>query len=178
MCVSEIPPHARNSSSVIEPMPTASRSGCWEMNRMRSDVVQEALIKAFSGIEEFDGRSGFRFWFLRIVGNTALDWGRRRERRPTVTFGDERNPFIEPTCNDDPARGLYRQDLRRALDAGLKQLSPKIRSTFVLFAELELSYKEISEVQKIPMGTVMSRINAAREKLQQVLNWDSLKEID
>ena len=64
------------------------------------------------------------------------------------------------------------------LEAGLKQLSPKIRSTFVLFAELELSYKEISEVQKIPMGTVMSRINAAARSFSKFLNWDSLKEID
>ena len=38
------------------------------------DVVQEALIKAFLGLGDFDGRSGFRYWLLRIVGNTALDW--------------------------------------------------------------------------------------------------------
>ena len=139
------------------------------------DVVQESLLKAFSGLGDFDGRSGFRFWFLRIVGNTALDWGRRRKRRPTHTISDSETSSNEPACDDDPARRLYSQDLRRALDAGLNQLSPKIRSTFVLFAELQLTYKEIAETQKIPIGTVMSRINAAREKLQNVLDWDKLK---
>ena len=46
------------------------------------DVVQDAMLKAFSALEDFDGRSGFRTWLLRIVINTAYDWGRRRKRRP------------------------------------------------------------------------------------------------
>ena len=133
------------------------------------DVVQESLIKALTALEEFDGRSGFRFWFLRIVGNTALDWGRRCKRRPTLTIGDSGTSNREPSCNDDPASGLYQEDLRQTLEAGLNQLSPKIRSTFVLFAELQLSYKEIAETQKIPIGTVMSRINSApREASEDV----------
>lgn len=139
------------------------------------DVVQESLIKALSGLVDFDGRSGFRFWFLRIVNNTALDWGRRRKRRPTLTIGDSGISTPEPACNDDPARRLHQEDLRKALEAGLNQLSPKIRSTFVLFAEVQLSYKEIAETQKIPIGTVMSRIKSARERLQQTLDWDKLK---
>ena len=142
------------------------------------DVVQESLIKALSRLQEFDGRSGFRFWFLRIVSNTALDWGRRRKRRPSLTIDDSSTFAGEPACNDDPAKRLYQEDLRQALEAGLNQLSPKIRSTFVLFAELQLSYKEIAETQKIPIGTVMSRINSAREKLQKTLDWDKLKGLD
>jgi len=139
------------------------------------DVVQESLIKAFSGLDDFDGRSGFRYWFLRIVANTSLDWGRRRKRRPTLTIGDGRSTFPEPFLDDDPARRLHQQDLRRALDQALGGLSPKIRTTFVLFAEAGLTYKEIAETQKIPIGTVMSRINAAREKLQEALEWETLK---
>jgi RNA polymerase sigma-70 factor, ECF subfamily len=45
------------------------------------DVVQEAMLKAFSALADFDGRSGFRTWLLRIVTNTAYDWGRRRKPR-------------------------------------------------------------------------------------------------
>jgi len=139
------------------------------------DVVQESLIKAFSGLDDFDGRSGFRYWFLRIVANTSLDWGRRRKRRPTLTIGDGGSTLSEPTLDDDPARRLYQQDLRHALNKALDTLSPKIRTTFVLFAELGLTYKEIAETQKIAIGTVMSRINAARKKLQQGLDWNTLK---
>ncbi len=142
------------------------------------DVVQEALIKAFLGLGDFDGRSGFRYWLLRIVGNTALDWGRRRKRRTILSIGNCRSELPEPACPDDPARRLHQQDLRQMLDKALDHLSPKIRTTFVLFAELGLSYKEIAETENIPIGTVMSRINAAREKLQQNLDWEKLKSLD
>jgi RNA polymerase sigma-70 factor (ECF subfamily) len=84
---------------------------------------------------------------------------------------------IESACDDDPARRLHQQDLRRSLDAALARLSPKLRSTFVLFAEVGLSYREIAETQDVAIGTVMSRINAARRKLQQSLDWERLKGI-
>ncbi|AMV35967.1 RNA polymerase sigma factor [Planctomyces sp. SH-PL62] len=138
------------------------------------DVVQESLMKAFARLSEFDGRGGFRFWLLRIVVNTALDQGRRRKRRKYVTLEGEPTSL---SPDDDPARGLRRQDLRRALDEALENLSPTLRATFVLFAELGLSYKEIAESQDVPIGTVMSRINAARRKLQAVLDWERLKDL-
>jgi RNA polymerase sigma-70 factor (ECF subfamily) len=141
------------------------------------DVVQEAMLKAFSALKNFDGRSGFRTWLLRIVTNAALDWGRRRKRRREFRIGDDEANSHEPSTEDDPARRLRQKDLRLALDQALNRLSPTIRSTFVLFAELELSYKEISEIQNIAIGTVMSRIHAAREKLQAELDWDKLNEL-
>jgi RNA polymerase sigma-70 factor (ECF subfamily) len=139
------------------------------------DAVQDAFIKAFAGLDEFDGRCGFRFWLLRIVANSALDWGRRRKRRSMVSLGDGTRNLPEPACTEDPSRRLQQHDLRRALDKALGRLSPKIRTTFILFAELGLSYRDIAETQGVPIGTVMSRINAAREKLQQWLDWDQLK---
>ncbi len=138
------------------------------------DVVQESMLKAFSALDDFDGRSGFRTWLLRIVTNTALDWGRRRKRRPSGRGGDGDESRLEPTMSDDPARRLHQQDLRLALDRALDGLTPTIRTTFVLFAELGLSYKEIAATQEVPIGTVMSRIHAAREKLQAALDWDKL----
>ena len=139
------------------------------------DVVQEGLIKAFSGLQDFDGRSGFRYWFLRIIANTALDWGRRRKRQRPQQLVDVADGFPDTAFHDDPARRLHQHDLRKALEKALNRLSPKIRTTFVLFAELDFSYREIAETQEIPIGTVMSRINTAREKLQQFLDWDTLK---
>jgi RNA polymerase sigma-70 factor (ECF subfamily) len=141
------------------------------------DVVQEAMLKAFSALKDFDGRSGFRTWLLRIVTNAAYDWGRRRKRRREFRVGDDESNGREPATEDDPARSLRQQDLRVALERALNHLSPTIRTTFVLFAELDLSYKEISDIQKIAIGTVMSRIHAAREKLQAELDWDKLNEL-
>ena len=139
------------------------------------DVVQESMLKAFSGLRDFDGRSGFRTWLLRIVINTSFDLGRRRKRRPGGRGGEDDNRTqCEAIVDQDPAQRLYQQDLRIALDSALDRLSNTIRSTFVLFAEIGLSYRQIAEIQNVPIGTVMSRIHAAREKLQAELDWDEL----
>ncbi len=139
------------------------------------DVVQEAMIKAFAALGDFDGRSSYRTWLLKIVVNTALDWGRRRKRRPGLQSGDgSLANGREPSVPDDPARRMHQADLRRALDQALDRLSPTIRTTFVLHAESGMSYKDIAETQGIPIGTVMSRIYSARAKLQADLDWDRL----
>ena len=54
------------------------------------DATQECMIKALSHLNDFDGRSGFRTWLLRIVTNAAFDAGRKRKRRPTVGLGGRR----------------------------------------------------------------------------------------
>ena len=137
------------------------------------DATQECMIKALSHLNDFDGRSGFRTWLLRIVTNAAFDAGRKRKRRPSVGLGvieGEAGTSFEPATDDDPARELRRQDLRKVLDGALARISPKQRQTFVLFAEAGLSYEEIAQVQDVPIGTVMSRIYYARTKLQSYLD--------
>ncbi len=141
------------------------------------DAVQEGFIKAIGHLEDFGGRSGFRTWLLRIVHNAAIDAGRKRKRMPSLGIGDEEHNPIEPACEDDPARGLNRADLRRILDGALNRLSPKTRMTFILFAEENLSYKEIAEIQDVPIGTVMSRLSYARHKLQSYLDLDAIDEL-
>ena len=76
--------------------------------------------------------------------------------------------------DDDPARRVHQQDLRLILDGALARLSTTLRETFILFAELGMSYKEIAEMQEVPIGTVMSRLHSARGKLQADLDLDRL----
>ena len=94
----------------------------------------------------------------------------------TISDGDGDAGYPEPSIEEDPTRGLSQQDLRQELNRALDRLTPTIRTTFVLFAEAGLSYKEIAETQEVPIGTVMSRIHAAREKLQAELDWGRLKD--
>jgi RNA polymerase sigma-70 factor (ECF subfamily) len=134
------------------------------------DAVQDGYVKAVLHLADFDGRSGFRTWLLRIVSNAALDIGRKRRRRPALRL--ENGALEDPgaTVLDDPAQGLRREDLRQLLDAALSRLSPEKRAAFVLFAEGGLSYKEIADIQKVPVGTIMSRLHDARKKLQTWLD--------
>ena len=141
------------------------------------DAVQDGFLKAITHLDDFDGRSAFRTWLVVIVNNAALDAGRRRGRRSTRPLNDSETGGSEPVGEDDPAHGLYREDLRRTLDTALDRLSPAVRTAFVLFAEAGLSYKEIAAELKIPQGTVMSRIFAARQKLQASIDLDRIDEI-
>ncbi len=135
------------------------------------DATQDGMIKALAHLHDFDGRSTFRTWLLKIVTNAAYDVGRRRKRQ--TFFGlatiDSENGGFEPAMDSDPAQNLRREDLRKALNAALDKLPWKQRETFVLFAEGGLSYLEIASAQAIPIGTVMSRISNARIRLQSYL---------
>lgn len=139
------------------------------------DAVQEAFVKALTHLSGFQGLSSFKTWLLRVVSNAALDFGRQRGRRETQSMdllGPKQRENIEPLVEPEPARELERADLRQRLQAALAELPPAQRQTFVLHAEAELSYREVAAVLGISIGTVMSRLYYARQKLRALLeNW-------
>ena len=133
------------------------------------DALQNSMLKAMTHLDSFDGRSGFRTWLLKIVTNSALDSGRKRKRHPMMQLGDSENGGFEPSTDDDPALSLRRKDLERALGEALDKLPADNRATFILYAEGGCSYKEIAAIQNKPIGTIMSRLHYARQKLQTYL---------
>jgi RNA polymerase sigma-70 factor (ECF subfamily) len=131
------------------------------------DAVQDGFLKALTHISAFQGRSSFKTWLLRVVSNAALDLGRQRSRREIRSLdalapGDPDSPLTF----HDPTRGLERADLRHLLREALSSLSEAQRQTFILHAEGELSYREVAEALGISVGTVMSRLFYARQKLR------------
>jgi RNA polymerase sigma-70 factor (ECF subfamily) len=133
------------------------------------DAVQEGFIKALLHLQGFQHRSTFKTWLLRVVSNASLDLGRQRGRREgqsLESLGHGERERQEPLTLDDPALGLHRHDLRQIIDRALDQLSEAQRQTFVLHAEAELSYREVAETLGISIGTVMSRLYYARQKLR------------
>jgi RNA polymerase sigma-70 factor (ECF subfamily) len=136
------------------------------------DAVQEGFVKVLTHLDSFQGRSSFKTWLLRVVSNAALDLGRQRGRRETLSLdapeANEREPN-QPLVADDPALGLERADLRHLLDQALLTLPEAQRRTFVLHADAELSYREVADVMGISIGTVMSRLYYARQKLRTYL---------
>lgn len=135
------------------------------------DAVQDAFVKALLHLESFQGRSSFKTWFLRVVSNAALDLGRKKARRGTqpADVGDEGDPDPGLLVWDDPTRGLENSDLRRALDAALATLPDAQRETFVLHVDGDMSYQEVADALGISIGTVMSRLYYARQRLKAEL---------
>jgi RNA polymerase sigma-70 factor (ECF subfamily) len=136
------------------------------------DAVQEGFVKVLVHLESFQRRSTFKTWLLRVISNAALDLGRQRGRQELLSIDatdakDREGPL--PLVDENPAGGLERADLRLLIDEALAILPETQRRTFVLHADADLSYREVAEVMGISIGTVMSRLYYARQKLRAFL---------
>lgn len=127
------------------------------------DMVQEASLRAFRYFRSFDGGDG-RAWFLRIVRNTCYSGQRQGSQAPTDSFDEEQHSSARPPA--DPETLLLRTDDAMVMAQALGKLPGHFHQLLVL-RELEgLSYRELSELIGIPIGTVMSRLSRAREALR------------
>lgn len=137
------------------------------------DAVQDGFIKALTHLQNFQGRSTFKTWLLRVVSNASLDLGRQRGRRESIPLDglgpQDHDRFDWLKREENPGAKLEQEDFRRLLQQALARLPEPQRRTFVLHAEAELSYREVAEVLRISIGTVMSRLYYARQKLRACL---------
>ena len=136
------------------------------------DAVQNGFIKALTHLKTFQGRSSFKTWLLRVVSNAALDLGRQRGRREALSLEavevkeSTNAPLLVP---DQCGQQLERAELRAKIEQALLALSQAQRQTFVLHVDAGLSYREVAEVMDVSIGTVMSRLFYARQKLKALL---------
>lgn len=141
-----------------------------------SDATQEAFISAYENLEKFRGGS-FKAWLLRILTNACYDEHRRRKRRASTSL-DEMQEMMDGLEGDDsalmqtppdPEASVERGELVQAIRRCLDQLTLEFRSVVVLADVQEMDYKQVSQVLKIPLGTVKSRLARARARLQECL---------
>lgn len=133
--------------------------------REAEDVAQEAFVKAFRQIGQFRGESGFYAWLYRIVINLCLD--RMRRKCATAEMPLEGAP---------PGMVARMPDMEKRLSVEqvLNSLTPPMRAALVLREVEGLEYSEIAGVLDIPVGTVRSRLNTAREQFRR--RWLALHE--
>jgi len=134
------------------------------------DVVQEAYLRALKYFDGFRGDEGAkaRAWLLAIVRNAAYTWRRRHRADASAAEFDE-EIHSEAVAEVHPEAALLRAAARESLQQGLDRLPPEFREVIVLREIEGLSYKEISDVAGVPVGTVMSRLSRARRRLQETL---------
>src|SRR4030095_16602319 len=131
------------------------------------DVVQEAYLRAFRSFGGFHGSNG-RAWLLTIVRNPSYTLLKKnRAVDLTTTFDEE----IHATDHDlaSPATILEHAEDAELIRKAMDELPAEFREILILRHQEGLSYKEISEIVKIPAGTVMSRLARARAKLGEYL---------
>ncbi|HLI18905.1 MAG TPA: sigma-70 family RNA polymerase sigma factor [Rhodanobacteraceae bacterium] len=130
------------------------------------DVVQEAVLRAFRFFGGFRGGDA-RIWLLAIVRNTFYT---QRSRVPAAGTLEEFDEAVHGGEDlDDPQAVLLRAADAQSLRDALERLPPEFREVLVLRELEECSYKEIAAITHLKIGTVMSRLARARERLQREL---------
>lgn len=135
-----------------------------------ADMAQEAFLRAWRSLPDFQGGSSFATWLYRLASNVCIDFLRKKKRQEdAVSLDDGENPLPLPDRRFDPEDEVQRRELRRALNGAILKLSDEHRQVIVL-RELEgLSYGEIAGRLGLEEGTVKSRIARARVALRNIL---------
>jgi len=136
------------------------------------DIVQETFLRVYRKRKAYKRIAKFSTWIYTIAGNLSRTELRRRKRRKLFSisdlgFEDKDYEISDEVYNpENQVDGLIQEEI---IHREINQLSPKFREVIVLRDIQELSYEEISKIIKVPIGTVKSRVNRGRLKLQNQL---------
>jgi RNA polymerase sigma-70 factor (ECF subfamily) len=139
------------------------------------EVVQDAFLRVYKGLEGFQGHSSFATWLYRIVTNLSIDLMRKPGRRDAELAEDREIdeeaelPLVSHFDGSDPIDVMRRREIAARLQAALEALPPYHRGV-ILMREVEgMSYDEMAAAMGVSKGTIMSRLFHARQKLQRAL---------
>lgn len=137
------------------------------------DLSQDAFLRAFSRIKQFDGRSSFYTWFYRLVVNICLDYMRRKKRVGWERLERERDDEMEPRELTDtsslPDEEAIAGEAQRKVDATLQAMPKRQRTVFLLRNQQGLSISDIAKVMETTEGTVRVYLHRAVAALRQSL---------
>lgn len=138
------------------------------------DLSQEAFLNAWKGLGGFKGDSAFSTWVYRLASNVCLDFLRAKKRRqelvdPAHSLDDQDAPTPPVDEGLRPDEQLERKERSASLHRALGDLPDHHRQILVMRELSGLSYQEISQVLKLDLGTVKSRLTRARTALRKLL---------
>jgi RNA polymerase sigma-70 factor (ECF subfamily) len=139
------------------------------------DVAQDAFLKAYRALPRFRGESAFYTWMYRIAINTAKNHLVAQKRRPVdfdLDMQDSDTFDMQHLLKDtDTPEGLVlSEEIRETVQAAIAELPADLRTAIVLREMEGMSYEEIAQTMKCPVGTVRSRIFRAREAIDKKLS--------
>lgn len=145
-----------------------------------ADATQATFVRVWEALSSFRGDASFSTWVYRITMNVCLDELRRRKNEPLslTEEDDDGEPAGErdmPDLSDEPATTAEQRELQELVHEAIARLSEDFRAVIVLYDIRGLSYQEISDALGIPLGTVKSRLNRARQALREEMEpWAEL----
>ncbi len=140
-----------------------------------ADLTQEAFIRLFRALSQYNGESRFTTWLYRLVVNLGRDELRRRGRQVPIAppVADEENDPVASVADDDrwndPSLALDSQETRSQVRRALDQLEEHYRLVLTLYYFEDMKYNDIAEIMDIPLNTVKSHIRRGKERLAAIL---------
>ena len=136
------------------------------------DLVQDTLLKLYTHKDSYKEIAKFSTWLYTIAANLARTELRKIKRRKTFSVTElshDDREFIIKSTDMGPGEENFSQNFEKNVQRALAELPDDFKTIIILRDIQELSYDEISKIVEVPLGTVKSRINRGRVKLQQLL---------
>jgi len=139
------------------------------------ELSQDVFLKAYASLDKYDPSYRFSTWIFRIATNTAIDYLRKRKGYYTsidqpFQYDDEDGLYIQlKDEGDTPEEMLEQKETTTKIEKAIGHLPEKYKQLIILRHINDCSYGEISEMTRLPLGTVKNRIFRAREALRQIL---------
>ena len=137
----------------------------------QADILQEIFVKVYKNLNGFDTSLSFSSWVYRIAHNEAISWYRKQKVRPEGHLVADGSDIVELLKDEDnDAASSFDASLdAAALEEALTGLDEKYRSVLILRYFEHLEYDEISDILKIPVGTVGTLVHRGKHKLRECL---------
>ncbi len=132
------------------------------------DVLQDIFIKVYVNLNDYDRARPFSPWIYRIAHNEAMSFLRKRRAEPYMISGQEGMLILDRVFNGfNVQEAIDRSRLEDRVCTAIGNLDPPYRGALVLRYLEEKSYKDISEILRLPMGTVATHINRGQKQLKR-----------
>jgi RNA polymerase sigma-70 factor, ECF subfamily len=134
------------------------------------DIVQNSFIKMYRNINDFDTSLRFSSWAYRICHNELIDWYRKQKSRPQLVVGEKDEDVFATIAGDmNIEKSAIQKETKEEIEKIIKTLDEKYQEIIFLRFFEDKSYEEISDILKIPPGTVAIRLSRAKSILQKAL---------